>query len=405
MSAWGLTLGLYALDLLPYAPIGADTWLLLGGTIAALVAGAALGQGLVARRTAAPAPPPPVHAPLAVIVVSLLGLAGVAWYVWAVVSVGGWDLFRRGEDLRYLLNVRTIPSRYLFLQHCCSSAALLACAFALAGVRLGVVATTAAILAAAGTLTSTDRTQIFMLVLSVLFMYFVRWGPALRLRRLVTVGVAAPLVLGLAFFTIGAWTGKSAGNVGLRLRIPDGTPGTWTGQASETLQRGSVVYFYATGSYPALAQLLHAGHPRTGGKHTFYPVLRLLQRSGMLAIDLPEAIPPFVPVVTRADGVPVATNAYTFLYYPLEDFGATGALVYAGLVGALCGAVFGWARRDRTSPLRLVVIGLVSTGLALTFFVNKFNSTNFGYVLGWTVLPFVLVALWRRMRRRRAAAA
>ena len=167
----------------------------------------------------------------------------------------------------------------------------------------------------------------------------------------------------------------------------------------DTAQEASVAYFYATGSYPALALLIDAGHPRTLGRHTFFPVLRPLQRAGVLAIELPAAVPPFVTVARRADGTPFGTNAYTFLYYPLEDFGPTGALAYAAVTGLACGWVFGWARRDRGSALRLLVAGQVSTALALTFFVNKFNSTHFWYVLLWTMAPFVWAG-WRRRRSR-----
>jgi oligosaccharide repeat unit polymerase len=181
------------------------------------------------------------------------------------------------------------------------------------------------------------------------------------------------------------------------MRLPEAAPGTWPARVLDTAQEGSVAYFYATGSYPALAMLVDAGHPRTHGRHTFFPVLRPLQRAGLLAIDLPAAIPPFVTVARRSDGAPFGTNAYTFLYYPLEDFGVIGAIVYAAVIGVGCGWVFGWARRDRRSALRLLVAGQVSTALALTFFVNKFNSTHFWYVLLWTSAPF-LWAAWRARR-------
>ena len=232
-------------------------------------------------------------------------------------------------------------------------------------------------------------------------MYALRRGAAVPLVRLTVAAAAGAVLLAVAFFTIGAWTGKSASKVGLRMQLPAASPGTWQSRAVETAQEGSVAYFYATGSYAALSQLVDAGHPRTHGRHTFFPVLRPLQRAGVLAIDLPAAIPPFVPVAHRADGVPFGTNAYTFLYYPLEDFGPIGAIAYAALVGVGCGWVFGWARRDRGSAPRLLVAGQMSTALALTFFVNKFNSTHFWYVLLWTLAPF----LWAEWRARRRAPA
>jgi hypothetical protein len=403
ISAWGGTLGLLALDLMDYAPLPPHVQLLIAGAVAALVGGALLGGRLADRRQRRRAGPSRPDARLqrpgaTVTLLATVGVAGVVWYVNLVVASGGWSLFGRGEELRYLLNTYAIPSRFLFLQQVCGAAALLAFALALSGARLGAVGTLAAIAAALGTLTSTDRTQVFTLVMSAAFIYALRRGPALPLARLSAFTAAAAVLLAVAFFTIGAWTGKTASQVGLRMRLPTAAPDTWKGRVLETAQAGTVAYFYATGSYPALALLVDAGHPRTQGRHTFFPLLRGLQRAGVLAIDLPPAIPPAVTVARRTDGTLFGTNAYTFLYYPLEDFGPIGAIVYAAVVGMGCGWVFAWARRERGSALRLLIAGQVSTALALTFFVNKFNSTHFWYVLLWTSAPFVW-AEWRARRR------
>jgi hypothetical protein len=404
IATWCGTLGLFALDLIDYAPLPPHVVGLIAGAVAALVAGAIAGQRLAANTTPESSMPGPegLRRPaLAVVILAGIGLAGVAWYVHLVVSTKfGWGLFAQGEMLRYLLTIYEIPSRFLFLQQVCSAAALVAWALALSGARLGVVGVLAAIAATLGTLTSTDRTQIFTVVLSGGFMYALRRGASLPLARLAATAAAGAVLLAVAFFTIGAWTGKTASHVGLRMRLPAATPGTWQARVVDAAQEASVAYFYATGSYAALALLVDAGHPRTQGKHMFYPVLRAVQRAGLVAIDLPAAIPPFVTVARRADGAPFGTNAYTFLYYPLEDFGPIGALAYAAVVGLACGWAFGWARRDRASPLRLLVAGQVSTALALTFFVNKFNSTHFWYVLLWTMAPFV----WASARRGRAVA-
>jgi hypothetical protein len=401
-STWAGTLGLFALDLIDYAPLPAHVQLLIAGTVAALCAGAFVGQRLAGTTPTATAGVGLRHPGATVALLALVGLAGVAWYVQLVVSAGGWGLFGRGHELRTLLTNYLIPSRFLFLQQVCSAAALVAWALVVSGARLGAVGWLAAIAATLGTLTSTDRTQFFTLVLSGGFMYALRRGAALPLARLTAIAAAATLLLGIAFFTIGAWTGKTASDVGLRMQLPSAEPGTWQARVIDTAQGTSVAYFYATGSYASLALLVDAGHPRTKGRHTFFPVLRPLQRAGLVDVELPAAVPPFVTVARRVDGTAFGTNAYTFLYYPLEDFGPIGAIVYAALVGLGCGWVFGWARRDRGSAPRLLVAGQVSTALALTFFVNKFNSTHFCYVLLWTVAPFVWAA-WRARRRAPAA--
>jgi hypothetical protein len=409
IGTWAGTLGLFALGLLDYPPLPAHVQLLIAGAVAAVVGGALVGHRLADRRHRRAADPADaigdvrLRRPAATVAgLALVGLAGVAWYARLVVATGGWGLFARGEELRYLLTTYAIPSHYLFLQQVCGPAALVAWALVLSGTRIGVVGTLAALAAALGTLTSTDRTQIFTLLLSGGCMYALRRGATLPIGRLIAAGGAGALVLAVAFFTIGAWTGKSASHVGLRMRLPAAPPGTWPARVLDTAQQGSVAYFYATGSYPALALLVDAGHPRTNGRHTFFPVLRPLQRAGLVPIDLPPAIPPFVIVARRADGAPFGTNAYTFLYYPLEDFGPIGALAYAAVVGVGCGWVFAWARRDRGSALRLLVAGQMSMALALTFFVNKFNNTSFWYALLWTAGPF-LWAEWRARRRALSA--
>ena len=132
------------------------------------------------------------------------------------------------------------------------------------------------------------------------------------------------------------------------MRLPEAAPGTWPARVLETAQEGSVAYFYATGSYPALALLVDAGHPRTHGRHTFFPVLRPLQRAGLLAIDLPAAIPPFVTVARRRR-TRSHQNASTLLY-TRSRLGQIGAIVYAA-VSASCGGV-GWPARSHIPPRR-----------------------------------------------------
>ena len=61
-STWGGTLGLFALDLIDYAPLPWHVAQLIAATVAALAGGAWLGQRL-ARRTASPITPESVDRP------------------------------------------------------------------------------------------------------------------------------------------------------------------------------------------------------------------------------------------------------------------------------------------------------------------------------------------------------
>jgi oligosaccharide repeat unit polymerase len=160
-----------------------------------------------------------------------------------------------------------------------------------------------------------------------------------------------------------------------------------------------MLYFYATASYPALDRIQRAGGPRTHGALTFYPIARALERLHIVAGPLPAYIPAFLPVAPAADGgAPLSTNASTFLYYPLEDFGVPGALAYALIVGLVSGLAYAWMRRARASAPRLLLAGQVSTALLLTIFVNKFNNTGSWYVLLLTLAPFAFAAMRMRMQ-------
>lgn len=159
------------------------------------------------------------------------------------------------------------------------------------------------------------------------------------------------------------------------------------------------MYLYATASFSALDRLLQDAQERTGGLHVAYPIARLLQRLGLIATELPNAIPAFRNL-GMTSGTDVSFNAYTFLYYPLVDFGLWGALAYALLIGFGGGVAHGWLRADRASPIRLLVMAHISTALVLSTFVNKFNNTATWYVGILTVLPFLAAGAGRQLSDR-----
>lgn len=161
------------------------------------------------------------------------------------------------------------------------------------------------------------------------------------------------------------------------------------------LQRGSTIYLYLTGSFAALDVLLREDPSWTSGAHVLYPIVRALDRIGLLPQTAPKAIPEFrdLGLTTGRD---IAFNGYTFLYYPWMDFGIAGAIVYAAAVGLASGLAYGWMRRNRASPVRLLVMAHVATALALSIFVNKFNNTASWYVALLTLIPFSLPLPGRR---------
>jgi hypothetical protein len=411
-GAWCGTLGLYLLHLLPYITLQPATLRLVLATIATLVGAILIGQRLAPRRAATGDAPRPLAYPnLWLVAYSIVGLLGTAWFVWAVVDALGWGAFGQAAVLREALTDKRIPSRYLFAQMFSIAAPLVALGCLLDGVRLSRGVWALVLCCAAGTLISTDRTQLFLVVLTAVFAAAFRYGRTLPIGRVAAGATAAALALVIGFEVIGAWVGKTPEKLGLRLEWAAPAPGTprvtppepsvmaWV-VARPAVQRFGVFYAYLTCSYPALDILQRQGHPRTGGRHTFYPALRALQRAGVLDIELPAAIAPFVTLI-EDPGPPVLLNTYTFLYYPLEDFGPAGALAYAGVVGLLAGWCYGWMRARRDSAPRVLFMAHVTTALALTVLVNKFNNTAWWYVVLLSVLPWIA----GRVRRSRDASA
>jgi hypothetical protein len=72
------------------------------------------------------------------------------------------------------------------------------------------------------------------------------------------------------------------------------------------------------------------------------------------------------------------------------DFGLPGALIYSFGVGVLSGWGYALLRKQRESPVRLLVMCHVATALVLTAFVNKFNNTASWYIALATLAPFAV---------------
>jgi hypothetical protein len=404
LSAWSGTLGLLALGLLPYRPLAATTVATIAATVVLLVGGAAAGTWLIDRRPAAAdgAPVRLAHPAVIVNAAALLGLVGVVWFLVAVVSRFGWEIFGQGPELRHRLGILAIPSHYLILQFFCVVAALLTWALMLTGTRFRWWQLLLPIAAVAGTLVTTDRTQFFTILMSGFFAYCFRRGGAVPAGRLAAITLVALAVMIATFIGVGIWTGRTAATALITLDLPPAPAGSLRQRAQDGVQRGAMIYLYATCSYPALDRMLAEAPAWTAGAHTFYPLARLLQRTGLVDATLPAAIPPFVAI--GPPEVPqLISNTYTFLYYPWQDFGRWGALAYSALVGVLAGAAYGWARRSRSSAARVLVVGQLSTALALTFFVNKFNNTASWYFLAWTLAPFAVAWARTRIARPRLA--
>ena len=255
---------------------------------------------------------------------------------------------------------------------------------------------------------STDRTQFFMLVLGLFFMYVFSRGTRLSWFGLAGVSLATAALLATNFLVVGALVGKTPARLGVQLSLPDpaapvrampsgpavsapGGPsqGSQANRFASMLTRGSTLYLYASGSYGALNTLLEFPLDRGYGLNTAYPVFRALQRMGVLDLSLPPAIPANSPLRLQS-GPDIQFNGYTYLLYPLLDFGVGGAIAYAGVTGVASGLVYGWCRRRRRHGLALTAIAHLSIALALSIFVNKFNNTASWYIALMSLMPFVI---------------
>ena len=428
LATWFGSLGLYLLMLLPYRPLDAYPVALIAAGLLALAGGIAIGTGLARRVLSRRVPPSPDRPPSDrsaerwVLAYSAAGIAGFIWYVADVAHYLGWEAFQAGTPIRRALSEKVIPSEYLFLEFFCVIAPLVALAYLLTGTRLRWFVLAGPILCLALVWLTTDRTHFFTVVLTAAFMIFLRAGPSLSFAKAVRVLAVAGILLVLNFWIVGAWLGKTPENLGVKLEsprsqaassdlsaevLPESSPAevadamrskaSGKGHALPRLvQKFSTLYLYATGSFAAFSTLVREPPQWTNGAHTLYPVVRALDRAHLWPGRVPRAIPSY-RVITHGP-VRLEYNAYTYLYYPYNDFGPAGVAIVSLAVGLACGFVYGAVRVRRDSPLALVLCGQVCLALVLSMFVNKFNNTASWYVAAFTALPFVVAGL-RRPRR------
>jgi oligosaccharide repeat unit polymerase len=177
-------------------------------------------------------------------------------------------------------------------------------------------------------------------------------------------------------------------------------PGVKNPFLATALKKTSTLYLYTTGSYAGFGLWYPPPGPLTWGLNCAYPAVRLLNRAGLLSRQPPLQVPGFTKVVRRGNAA-IFFNGYTFLYYPIRDFGLVGMVAYCLLTGFLVGTVYERLRRVRSSSIHLLLMAQISIGLVLSIFVNKFNNTTSWYLAVVTTAPFWLTAVAHRVAGRR----
>ena len=400
ITAWSVALGLYFLRLIPYIWVGEKTLLVILGALSLFTVGAVAGARVHIGSGGEEGALDSEAATRWILLYSLLGLLGILWYALSVTLVLGWSSWTFPARIRWSMMDGTLTGAFYWLVYFCIGAPLLAVVCRVSGTRLKRIVLLPSILCAVALWATTDRNLFFMLVLAATWVVLYRF-PQIRLRRYLGILALSALLLALNFSILGWWIGKTPKNLGMQLAFQGNFPEVKMSSVSPSraagakplppaLQKLSTIYVYGTGAFPAFARTLAEGPDYSMGERTLFPVLRFLQRAGLIHESLPPAIDEFTLVSEEGSPVELRVNSYTFLRSFFEDFGIPGALVLPLLLGVITGVVYEHLRRNRSSPVALALIGQIGMALSLSTFTNKFSDTGPWYVAVLLLLPFSL---------------
>jgi len=368
---WMTTIGLYSLGIVEYVEVRLETWLMIGASIAAFLA------GCLAVHVLRPPKPQEHHTvdldldPRAlakfIVVSGALGLVGFAIYLSIIQRHIGLDTFRTNphlvRDLQATPEFRSEFAVPRFLNYLNIATVALG-VYWLASFRAHYqtwrrVIKAATITAFATTLFAIDRTFPIAALSCGYFVYEATVDPR---KTTITSGLfritTFVAVLVVVFMAIASFSGKTVEQN--RSAFARFTPG-------EEYASFAYPYMYVTGNIPAFQEFVrHTDGGVTHGKFVFLPLVKFLGIFDRNVV-VPEEVGKFYLI-------PFEFNTTTWLNIFWSDFGFAGLVVLPMMVGALST----WLHLRLRASRSLANVFVNALGLYVilnSVFVNKIVSS------------------------------
>jgi hypothetical protein len=375
---WTIAVGLYSLRLLPYRSLSTTTVVVAAASSLAFVAGALAGEHWLAPRTRRPSKPFQYGTVrTAAIGAALLTGVGVSVFVAsAAASYGLHDTITASYRLRLAIDGGALTVQIKYVWAALASVALCSMAAGLAPTRRSTqVWLLLAGCSVASIYFATGRATIVSAIVIALVAYLAtRRTPVGRRRFAVGVVAVAAVSLGI-FIAGGQLIGKTfANDTDLR-----SVPSFFT--RHQSFSGLALAYQYVSAPIAGL-DVQVASSARVGGAGgcaVFTEVCRVLQKVGVPVTPVSRIRPFTAP--------PIVWNTYSGLDAPLIDWGRDLAVPMVGLLGIVCGLLWGWCRRRAG-------VGQILYSVEAAAIVGSWTTFTFTapHIIGGLLIA--LVAIW-----------
>lgn len=392
---WAAAATLFALHLLPYHRLGAESGVLIvGGSVAFAAASALAGGSTRARR-----PPSGIRLDedgrrtLRLASVALCGLTA-AWLLaflgQAAENFGVRDSLVSSPEVRTAIGAgqMAVTIKYVYA----AIAATMACAMSAACARSAVSRNRWAGAAAAAAFTtyfSTGRSNLLVAVVVGALAYALARPLALRPLRLLAAAAVVAVIAVLVLVGAGSIIGKTFENSELSTIDSVFTQ-------HQSLNQLALPYEYASAPIAAFDQLVRVT-PTWGEYDGCATLATPCKVASVAGIDISQ--PPHVRPFTST---PLEWNTYTGLDAPLMDGGVALAVPILALLGLMAGLVWRWAVAG--SPIGVFVYAITGAATVFATGQNRFFDYHFVgaivlSVAAWMIARQALRWQWRGTER------